>query len=83
LLRTGSQSASRLVRRVAYQTTLTPPANGLDKAHLMPRGLVACHCSGRRRVPSAINAEVERLRGPYVRHDPLAHVTGLRPRSSV
>jgi hypothetical protein len=28
----------------------------------MPRGLVACQCSGRRRIPSAINAEVERLR---------------------
>jgi hypothetical protein len=62
---------------------LTPPANGLDKAHLMPRGLVAYQCSGRRRVPSAINAEVEWLRGPYVRLGPLAHVTGLRPRGSV
>jgi hypothetical protein len=59
-----------------------PPANGLDKAHLMPRGLVACQCSGRRRVPSAINAEVERLHGPYVRLGPLAHVTGLRPSGS-
>jgi hypothetical protein len=59
-----------------------PPANGLDKAHLMSRGLVACQCSGRRHVPSAINAEVERLHGPYVRLGPLAHVTGLRPSGS-
>jgi hypothetical protein len=59
--------------------TLTPSANELDKAHLMSRGLVACQCSGRRRVPSTINAEVERLHGPYVRLDPLAHVTGLKP----
>jgi hypothetical protein len=45
----------------------------------MSRGLIACQSSGRRRVPSAINAEVERLYGPYATLDPLAHVTGLRP----
>jgi hypothetical protein len=45
----------------------------------MSRGLVACQCSGRWRVPSAINAEVERLHGPYVRLSPLSHVTGLMP----
>jgi hypothetical protein len=82
LLWTGSQSANKLVRRAVCWTTLTPPANGLDKAHLMSRGLVACQCSGRRRVPSAINAEVERLHGPYVRLGPLAHVMGLMPSGS-
>jgi hypothetical protein len=48
----------------------------------MSRGLVACQRGGRRRVPSAINAEVERLHGPYVRLGPLAYVTGLKPSSS-
>ena len=48
----------------------------------MSKGLVSCQCSGRRRVPSAINAEVERLHGPYVRLGPLAHVTGLKPSGS-
>jgi hypothetical protein len=62
--------------------TLTPSANGLDKAHLMSRGLVACQRGGRRRVLSAINAEVERLHGLYVRLSPLAYVTGLKPNGS-
>jgi hypothetical protein len=62
--------------------TLTPFANGLDKAHLMSRGLVACQRGGRRRVLSVINAEVERLLGPYVRLDPLAYVMGLKPSGS-
>jgi hypothetical protein len=56
-----------------------PSANGLDKAHLMSRGLVACQLGGRRLVLSAINAEDERLHGPYVRLDPLAYVMGLKP----
>jgi hypothetical protein len=81
-LRTGTLSANRLVRHADCWTTLTPSANGLDKAHLTSRGLVACQCSGRRRVPSAINAKVERLHGPYVRLGPLTHVTGLKPSGS-
>jgi hypothetical protein len=57
-------------------------ANRLDKAHLMSRGLVACQRGGRRRVLSAINAEVERLYGPYVRLGSLAYVTGFKPSGS-
>jgi hypothetical protein len=79
---TGTLSANRLVKRAVYWTTLTPSASGLHKAHLMSRGLVTCQRGGRRRVPSAINAEVERLHGPYVRLDPLAYVTGLKPNGS-
>jgi hypothetical protein len=48
----------------------------------MSRGLVACLRSGRRRVLSAINAEVARLYGPYVRLSPLAYVMGHKPRGS-
>jgi hypothetical protein len=59
--------------------TLTPSTNGLDMAHLMSRGLVACLRGGRRRVLSAINTEVARLYGPYVRLGPLAYVTGHKP----
>jgi hypothetical protein len=81
-LGTGALSANRLVRRAVYWTTLTPSANGLDRAHLMSRGLVACQRGGRRRVLSAINAEVEQLHGPYVRLGPLAYVTGLKPSGS-
>jgi hypothetical protein len=62
--------------------TLTSSADGLDKAHLMSRGLVACQRGGRRCIPSAINAEVGRLHGPYVRLDPFAYVTGLKPSGS-
>jgi hypothetical protein len=81
-LRTGALSANRPVRHTVCWTTLTSSANGLDKAHLMSRGLVACQRGGRRRVPSAINAEIERLHGPYVRLGPLAYITGLKPSSS-
>jgi hypothetical protein len=81
-LGTGALSANRLVRRAACWTTLTLSANGLDKAHLMSRGLVTCQRGGRRHVLSAINAEVERLHGPYVRLGPLAYVTGLKPSGS-
>jgi hypothetical protein len=81
-LGTGTLSANRLVRHAICWTTLTQSANGLDKAHLMSRGLVACQRGGRRRVPSAINVEVERLHGPYVRLGPLAYVIGLKPSGS-
>jgi hypothetical protein len=78
----GAMLRSELVRRAVCWMTLTPSANGLDKAHLMSRGLVACQCGGRRRVLSAINDEVEQLHGPYVRIGPLAYVTGLKPSGS-
>jgi hypothetical protein len=81
-LGTSTLSSNRLVRRAVCWATLTPSANGLDKAHLMSRGLVACQRSGRRHVPSTINVEVEQLHGPYVRLGPLAHVTGLKPSGS-
>jgi hypothetical protein len=48
----------------------------------MSRGLVTCQRGGRRRVLSVINAEVERLLGPYVRLGPLAYVTGLKSSGS-
>jgi hypothetical protein len=48
----------------------------------MSRGLVACQRGSRQHVPSVINVEVERLHGPYVRLDPLAYVTGLKPSDS-
>jgi hypothetical protein len=48
----------------------------------MLRGHVARQCGGRRCVLSAINAEATRLYGPYVRLDPLAYVTGHKPRGS-
>jgi hypothetical protein len=48
----------------------------------MLRGHVARQRGGRRRVLSAINAEAARLYGPYVRLDPLAYVTGHKPRGS-
>jgi hypothetical protein len=48
----------------------------------MLRGHVARHRGGRRRVFSAINAEAVRPYGPYVRLDPLAYVTGHKPRGS-
>jgi hypothetical protein len=59
--------------------TLTPSANGLDRAHLMTRGLIACQRGGRRCVLSAINTEAARLYGPYVRLGPLAYVTCHKP----
>jgi hypothetical protein len=59
--------------------TMTPSASGLDMAHLMSRGLVACLRGGRRRVLSAINAEAAQLYGPYVRLGPLAYVMGHKP----
>jgi hypothetical protein len=68
--------SNRLVRHAVCWVTLTTSANGLDRAHLMSRGLVACLCNGRRRVLSAINAEAPRLYGPYVRLGPLAYVMG-------
>jgi hypothetical protein len=48
----------------------------------MLRARVARQRGGRQRVLSAINAEVARLYGPYVRLDPLAYVTGHKPRGS-
>jgi hypothetical protein len=48
----------------------------------MLRGPVARQCGGRRRVLSVINAEATRRYGPYVRHNPLAYVTGHKPRNS-
>jgi hypothetical protein len=48
----------------------------------MSRGLVARQRGGRRHVLSAVNAEVKRLHGPYVRLGPLAYVTSLKPSGS-
>jgi hypothetical protein len=48
----------------------------------MLRGHVARQRGGRRRVLFAINAEVARLYGPYVRLSPLAYVTSLKPHGS-
>jgi hypothetical protein len=45
----------------------------------MLRGLVTCLRGGRRRVLSAINAEVARLYGPYVGLGPMAYVMGHKP----
>jgi hypothetical protein len=46
----------------------------------MLRGRVARQRGGRRRVLSAINAKAAQPYGPYVRLDPLAFVTGHKPR---
>jgi hypothetical protein len=46
----------------------------------MLRGRVVRQRSGRRRVLFAINAKTAQLYGPYVRLDPLAYVTGHKPR---
>jgi hypothetical protein len=46
----------------------------------MLRGRITRQRSGRRRVLSAINAKTAQLHGPYVRLDPLAYVTGHKPR---
>jgi hypothetical protein len=75
----GALFSNRLVRRAVCWMALTPSANGLDRAHLMSRGLVACPRGGRRRVLSAINAEAAWLRGPYDRLGSLAYVTGHKP----
>jgi hypothetical protein len=48
----------------------------------MLRGYVAHQRGGRRCVLSAINAEAARRYGPYVRHNPLAYITGHKPRGS-
>jgi hypothetical protein len=48
----------------------------------MPSGHVARQRGGKRRVLSAINAEAARRHGPYVRHSPLAYITGHKPRGS-
>jgi hypothetical protein len=79
LLGTRALFSNRLVRHAVYWVTLTSSANGLDRAHLMSRGLVAYLRGGRRRILSAINAEVVRLYGPYVRLGPLAYVTVHKP----
>jgi hypothetical protein len=79
LLKTCALFSNKLVRHAVCWVTLTLSANGLDKAHLMPRGLVARLRSGRRRVLSAINAKAPRLYRPYVRLGPLAYVTGHKP----
>jgi hypothetical protein len=46
----------------------------------MLRGRVARQHGGRRRVLSAKNAKTTQLYRPYVRLDPLAYVTGHKPR---
>jgi hypothetical protein len=51
--------------------TLTPPAIGLDRTHLLLGGCVARWRGGRRRVLSAINAEAARLGGLYARLGPM------------
>jgi hypothetical protein len=79
LLGTRALFSDRLVRHAVCLVTLTLSANGLDRAHLMSRGLVACLRGGRRCVLSAVNAEAARLYGPYVRLGPLAYVTGHKP----
>jgi hypothetical protein len=76
LLATRALFSNKLVRRTVCWITLMSSASGLDRAHLMSRGLVACLRGGRRRVLSAINAEAARLYGPYVRLALLAYVTG-------
>jgi hypothetical protein len=48
----------------------------------MLKGHVARQRGGRRRVLSAINAEAAWRYGPYVRHNPLAYVTGHKPRNT-
>jgi hypothetical protein len=48
----------------------------------MLRGHVARQRGGRWRVLFAINAEAARRYGSYVRHSPLAYVTGHKPRGS-
>jgi hypothetical protein len=48
----------------------------------MPRGHVTRQRGGRRHVLSAINAEAERLYGPYVRLGPLDYVTSHKPHDS-
>jgi hypothetical protein len=48
----------------------------------MLRGHVARQRDGRRRILSIINAEAARHYGSYVRHNPLAYVTGHKPRNS-
>jgi hypothetical protein len=79
LLTTHTLFSNRLVMHAVCWMTLMSSANGLDRAHLMSRGLVACLCGGRRHVLSAINAEAARLHGPYVRLGPLAYVTCHKP----
>jgi hypothetical protein len=61
LLTTRALFSNRLVMYAVCWMTLTPSANGLDRAHLMSRGLVACLRGGRRRVLSSINVVVARL----------------------
>jgi hypothetical protein len=63
LLTTRALFSNRLVMHAVCWMTLTPSANGLDRAHLMSRGLVACLRGGRQRVLSAINAEAAWLHG--------------------
>jgi hypothetical protein len=78
-LSTGILFTSRPNRRAVYWMTLTPPASGWDRTHLMLRGHVARQRSGRRHVFFSINAGATQL---FVRVAPVAYVMGHEQRVS-
>jgi hypothetical protein len=78
-LSTGKLFTSRPSRRAVCWMILTSPASEWDGTHLMLRGHVARHRSGRRHIFSLINAGAARL---FVRVDPVVYVMGHKQRVS-
>jgi hypothetical protein len=88
----GGHSASRstgllfvngLDRHAACRMAWTPPANRVDRTHLMLRGHIACQRDRQAARPLCNKCRGSAAQRPYVRLCPLAYVTSDSPRGSI